>query len=175
MRKKNIFLTGLPGIGKTTLFKELYSRLESFHPEGFYTQELREDGVRKGFELISLDGYGMILSHKDIVSEYRVGQYKVDVSGFEKFLEKARFFDPKIFLIMIDEVGKMECLSGKFKGTMEKILNSEKIVIATIALRAGGFIRDLKNRDDVRIFEITRANRNSILPEIVDEVKALLG
>ena len=54
--KKNILITGLPGIGKTTLIRRLYEELKDTHPVGFYTGEIRENGVRKGFELISLDG-----------------------------------------------------------------------------------------------------------------------
>ncbi|MGZ3494617.1 MAG: nucleoside-triphosphatase, partial [Thermodesulfobacteriota bacterium] len=34
--KKNLMITGLPGVGKTTLIKELSEALKSFHPIGFY-------------------------------------------------------------------------------------------------------------------------------------------
>jgi Cdc6-like AAA superfamily ATPase len=54
--KKNLLITGLPGVGKTTLIRKLSEELKDLHPAGFYTQEIREEGVRKGFELISLDG-----------------------------------------------------------------------------------------------------------------------
>jgi nucleoside-triphosphatase len=174
LNKKNILLTGVPGIGKTTLIKALSSKLQRYRPIGFYTEELRKGGVRKGFELISVDGRRMILSHQDILTEYRVGKYKVDVVGFEKFLEKVRFFEPGIGLIMVDEIGKMECLSSKFTEILEQILNSENIVVATIALKAGGFIGNVKKREDVMLFELTKDNRNSLLPEILDEVETLL-
>lgn len=174
LKKKNILVTGLPGIGKTTLIKDLSLELKRYHPSGFYTEELREGGVRMGFELVSLDGERMVLSHKNIITPYRVGKYKVDVAGFEKFLGKEKFFGPEIGVIIIDEIGKMECLSNKFKEIMEKILDSEKVVIATIALKAGGFIGDLKKREDVKLFEMTKVNRDSLLLEILDEVKTLL-
>ena len=174
LKKKNIFLTGLPGIGKTTLIKHLSSGLREYQPIGFYTEELRRGGVRKGFELVGLDGRRMILSHQHVITEYRVGKYKVDVSGFEKFLRNVKFFEPGIGPIIIDEIGKMECLSDRFKGILEEILDSEKIVVATIALKSGGFIGDLKKRRDVKLFEMTKVNRNSLLPEILDELEALL-
>lgn len=53
---KNILITGMPGVGKTTLIKRLSEELKDYHPVGFYTAEIREEGVRKGFELIGLDG-----------------------------------------------------------------------------------------------------------------------
>lgn len=175
MKKTNILVTGLPGIGKTTLVKNLSLELKRFRPSGFYTEELREEGVRRGFELISLNGGRLILSHQNIITPYRVGKYKVDVVGFEKFLGKVKFFEPAIGLIIIDEIGKMECLSNKFKEIIEKILDSEKIVVATIALKAGGFIGDLKKREDVKLFQMTKVNRNFLLLEILDEVKMLLS
>ena len=173
-KKKNILVTGLPGVGKTTLIKDLSLKLRRYRPCGFYTRELREGGVREGFELVTLDGGSMVLSHKNMITPYRVGKYKVDVAGFEKFLGKEKFLESEIGVIVIDEIGKMECLSGKFKEIIERILDSEKIVVATIALKAGGFIGDLKKRRDVKLFEMTKVNRDSLLPEILDEVEKLL-
>ena len=62
--KKNFLITGLPGVGKTTLIKKLSEKLKHLHPAGFYTEEIREAGQRKGFELISLDGKRGLLSHE---------------------------------------------------------------------------------------------------------------
>ena len=80
---KNILITGPPGCGKTTLFKRLAKELGHFQPVGFYTQEIREEGVRKGFGLSSLDGQKGLLAHVDLSSGFKVGRYGVDVDGFE--------------------------------------------------------------------------------------------
>ena len=165
--KKNILLTGLPGVGKTTLIRRLSEELKNLHPAGFYTEEIREEGFRKGFELISLDGKRGLLSHVEIKSPYRVGKYRVDVKGFEGFLDSIAFFAPETKLIIIDEIGKMECLSLEFKRLIKEVLDSEKMVIATIAFKGSGFIEEIKKRNDVRLFEITEKNRDSLLLEIV--------
>jgi nucleoside-triphosphatase len=168
--KKNLLITGLPGVGKTTLIKKLSEALKSFHPIGFYTEEIREGGVRKGFELISLEGKKGLLSHKDIRSPYKVGQYKVDIKSFEDFLDSISFFNPFTRLIIIDEIGKMECLSDQFKNLLKEILDSEKWVMASIALKGSGLIAEIKERKDVQCFEITKRNRDSLFSEILKEV-----
>ena len=168
--KKNLLITGLPGIGKTTLIKKLSGELRHLHPTGFYTEEIREEGVRKGFELISLEGRRGILSHVGIKSPYRVGRYGVDIKNFDDFLDSIPFFHPLTRLIIIDEIGKMECLSDKFKKILKGILDFEKRVIGTIALKGSGLIAEVKEREDIKLFEISQSNRETLLSEILEEV-----
>ncbi len=169
--KKNLLITGLPGIGKTTLIKKLSQELKHLHPAGFYTEEIREEGVRKGFELVSLNGKRGILSHKDIKSPYRVGHYRVDIEGFKNFLDSVPFFGPLNHLIIIDEIGKMECLSDPFKNLLKKIFDSEKLVIATIALKGSGLIAEIKERQDIQLFELNSHNRDILFLEILKGVR----
>jgi len=157
-------------VGKTTLIRNLYEALKNFHPVGFYTAEIREEGMRKGFELINLEGKRGILSHVDIKSPYRVGRYKVDIRGFEDFLDGISFFDPSSDMIIVDEIGNMECLSTQFDRIMKEVLDSEKWVVATIALKGGGLIAEVKQRQDVKLFEITQGNRDILFPEILREI-----
>jgi len=169
--KKNILITGLPGVGKTTLIRKISEELKHLHPVGFYTTEIREEGMRKGFELISLEGRKGILSHINIKSPYRVGKYKVDIKSFEDFLDQIKFFGPAVDLIIIDEIGKMECYSDKFKKLLKEILDSEKWVIATIAHKGSGLIEEVKKRKDIKLFEMTSSNRDSLFSEILKEIK----
>lgn len=158
-------------MGKTTLIKKLSESLKRFHPVGFYTEEIREKGERKGFELISLDGNKGLLSHKDKKSPYKVGSYRVDVNGFEDFLDLISLFNPLTRLIIIDEIGKMECLSDQFKKLLKEILDSEKWVIATIALKGSGLIAETKGRNDVEVFEITKKNRDILFQEVLSSME----
>ena len=170
MIEKNLLVAGLPGVGKTTLMKKFVKESTHLHPVGFYTAEIREEGVRKGFEVIDLEGRSGILSHVNIKSRYRVGRYKVDVSGFEDFLDGIPFFDPSSPVIMMDEIGKMECLSDKFVRMLKEILDSEKWVIATIALKGSGQIARIKRRPDVKLFEMTPGNRDVLFSEILNVI-----
>ena len=166
----NILITGLPGTGKTTLFMKLVDQLRPMNPAGFYTDEIRQHGVRKGFRLTDLHGETMILSHTDIESRYRVGKYGVDIAGFNAYLDRCCLLNNNSGLVMIDEIGKMECLSDKFKEIVGYLLETPTIFIATIALKGRGFIADIKIRDDVKIYEITYKNRDFLIDNILKDI-----
>lgn len=168
--KTNLLITGLPGVGKTTLIRRLAEKLGLEKVAGFYTEEIRERGGRKGFALTGFDGSRGRLSHVDIDSPVRVGKYGVDLAGFENFLDKIDLADPEAQYIIIDEIGKMECYSRKFTELVTSILDSEKLLIATIARQGGGFMARVKNRSDISIIEITTGNREHILNDILKAV-----
>ncbi|HWR92353.1 MAG TPA: nucleoside-triphosphatase, partial [Desulfobacterales bacterium] len=65
--------------------------------------------------------------------------------------------------IMIDEIGKMECLSRRFQGMVKQLLDSERMIIATIAQYGGGLIAEIKSRKDVQIYALTPQNRDAML------------
>ena len=174
MHKKNILITGLPGIGKTTLIKNLSEELKDLHPAGFTSGEIREGGIRKGFELVSLDGKRGILAHVDLRSSSRVGKYGVDIHGFERFLSAISIHDPAAALIIIDEIGKMECFSDTFTSMVRTFLDSGKAVIASVALKGSGFIQEVKGRADVTLIEITPKNRDALLREITQMVRQIV-
>ncbi len=166
--KENILITGVPGIGKTTLMMKIIEAMKGVGPVGFYTDEIREKGIRTGFSLTSVTGGRSTLSHIDIKSRFKVGKYGVDVAGFEAFIEQIPFFDDKTGVIVIDEIGKMECFSTKFTKLIRALLDSEKFFIATIALKGEGLIAEVKRRPDIKLYEITRDNRNDLLQRILN-------
>jgi nucleoside-triphosphatase len=170
---KNILITGLPGSGKTTLIKKLAHELREFGPAGFITEEIRQQGMRKGFRLASLDGTRTgTLAHVDI-REHRIGKYGVELRGFELFLKNLHLTDPLPDLVIIDEIGKMECLSPMFRELVAALLDAPVPVIATVAKKASGFIDEVKHRRDVQTFEITEKNRQSLLQEVISVIRSV--
>ena len=87
MHPNKLLLTGLPGVGKTTLVRRVVDSLPDLHPAGFYTAEIRERGQRRGFRAVGMDGSEGLLAHVEIPGVHRVGRYGVDVEGFERFLD----------------------------------------------------------------------------------------
>jgi len=172
--QKNILITGLPGSGKTTLVIKLAEALKDLQPAGCYTAEILKEGVRQGFELVSLDGTKAVLSHIDIRSIFRVGRYGVDIKGFDAFLDSLELCCREAGLIIIDEIGKMESHSDRFKALVRALLNSETPVLATIALKGSGFIDEIRNRADIRLIELNEANRNFLIKDISEEIRNLV-
>ncbi len=172
---RHFLITGLPGAGKTTLIRKIADDLKDLQPAGFYTEEIREGGVRLGFCAISLDGRKQILSHVKIPSPHRVGRYGVDVCGFEQFLTRLQLLESQADIIVIDEIGKMECLSLRFRKLITELLNSSRPVVATIALKGGGLIQGIKDRTDCEIFEVKPINRDRLLSDIAARLRGRIA
>ena len=169
--RKNILITGPPGSGKTTFIMRLARELQALEPAGFITEEIREQGVRQGFRMTSFEGRTGTLAHVNFPGPSRVGKYGVDLNAFDAFLGSLPLFGPSRRLILIDEIGKMECLSPRFRDLLTSLLASPVPLVATIALRAGGYIEAVKRRPDVDLFALTERNRSSLAADIAERVR----
>jgi nucleoside-triphosphatase len=171
---KNILISGPPGSGKTTAVLTIASGLQDVCPAGFYTAEIRAGGIRQGFELVSFSGERRILSHTTITSQYRVGKYGVDVGGFEEFCARLPLFVPDQPLIIIDEIGKMECMSAQFRQIVGRALASDTTFLATIALRGDRFIESVKQRSDIELVLVSPGNRHALPGLIVQKIRKMV-
>jgi nucleoside-triphosphatase len=157
----NVLLTGRPGIGKTTLIKRLIEA-SSLSKGGFYTEEVREKGQRVGFSLITLDGKRSLLAHLKTKSPYRVGRYGLDIDTFEAIgVESMRKAISTNDIIIIDEIGRMELFSRKFREVVLQALKTGRVV-ATIKKGRGNFIDKIKSRKDVRVLKVNLENRETL-------------
>lgn len=173
IKKVNILLTGKPGSGKTTLVIKLVTEMISqlrLRPGGFYTHETKEGFFRSGFKIFSLDGKEGVLADTKLDSPYKVGKYGVALKAVEEIgvaSIEAAISDKEKDVIVIDEIGKMETLSERFKEAVLNALNSPKIVVATIQHEGNGYIFQIKNREDVKMIEVTEANRDRLVEKII--------
>lgn len=168
-KKKHILITGKPGTGKTTLIKRLASILP--RAGGFYTEEIRHQGQRSGFKIVTLSGKEGILAQKGWNSPFRIGSYGVKLEDLEKIgvgeIEKAIVSSE---VIVIDEIGKMELCSNKFQEVVIKAFESDKRVLAVIPVSPIPFLEKIKNRSDVVIFSLSYSNRGNVYQEIRKEL-----
>ncbi|MGR3293706.1 MAG: nucleoside-triphosphatase, partial [Candidatus Scalindua sp.] len=131
---KNIFLTGAPSSGKTTVIKKIIESLN--HPaNGFYTVE-----ERVGFTMKTIDGKEGYLAHQDIKSDFHIRRYGVSIENIESVAVPS-ISPVKNSIIILDEIGKMECFSLAFKQATTNAINASNIVIGTITLGGDDFIR----------------------------------
>lgn len=165
-----LLLTGRPGVGKTTALREAATKLARLHLAGFYTEEIRAGRDRQGFRLVTLDGEEAIIAHVDLPPP-RVSKYGVDVAAIDRFAAVLRDRRGRGAIYLIDEIGKMECMSAAFVEAMRSLLDSGRALVATVAQRGGGFIADVKRRADVELWTVTPATRDALPDRIVAWVR----
>ena len=165
-----LLITGTPGVGKTTVLRRIIAQLDAKRLRGFYTEEIREAGERCGFRLVGLDGEERVIAHVAFPKRYRVGKYGVDVAALD-YAATLLAPDPTIDVYLVDEIGKMECMSERFISAMRTLLAGRTPVVATVGLRGGGFIAEVKRLEMCTLWEVTRENRGELPSRIVSWIE----
>ncbi len=162
-----ILLTGHPGSGKTTSVRGVVERLRGRFPmTGFFTEELRESGRRVGFQGVTLDGRTFALAHVRTGGSLRIGPYGVDLAGLESIgLDALTPRGPGV-VVVLDEIGKMECLSEAFKTRVAQLLEDDTPLIATVAAVGVGFVKRVRNTARAKHFTMTRGESEGMAGEI---------
>ncbi len=170
--KQVYLLTGKPGTGKTSLIKQAVAGTGG-KAGGFYTEEIRSEGVRQGFRLVTLDGQSSILAHVNIHSPYRVSKYGVDIDNLDRVGVSALYkAAEECDLVVIDEIGKMELFSANFRGAVLQIIDIGKRVLGTIMLSANPWADAIKLKPQVNLVVVTRANYYQVLEGLLNWLKA---
>lgn len=168
----NFFITGAPGIGKTTVVQEVGKRLQAkgYQAGGVYCPEIRENGKRKGFKIVDiLNGQSAVLSHVDALSGPQVGRFKVQVENINQICEQAfpSAYEYADYLV-IDEIAPMELYNLTFKNYVLRSVESIQPLLAVIhRKRDQGFIGKLKTRKDLQLIEVNKHNRKT-LPKTIE-------
>ncbi len=168
---KKILLTGPPRIGKTTAIKKIAEIIKEKNSiKGFYTEEIREKGKRVGFKIVGFHGEEDVFAHVSIRSKYKVGKYGVDISVLDRMVD-SMYPLSKEDIVIIDEIGKMECFSERFRKAVLSVLKEKNPFIGTIALKGNAFIEKIKKLPGIKIIHVTEENRDKLPFQILDFVK----
>jgi len=137
------------------------------------SREVRERGVRVGFEIVDFHtGRRGWLAHVTQrsgpqISKYRVNLSDLNVIGASSILNAATDAD----IIVVDEIGPMELFSPEFKRAVDQAMRSSKPLVGTIHFRARDpLINAIKAREDAEILEVTYENREDLHNVIIDKV-----
>ena len=165
--KKNIFITGKPGCGKTTLVEKVAAALGA-RAGGFTSTEIRGPRGRVGFALRTLGGREGVLAHVNCKSPHRVGRYRVNIEDIDSVavpaIEEALQAGK---IVIIDEIARMELFSKTFRNAVIGALDSPCRGLATVQLRRDPFLDAIRARSDVSLITVTPGNRNRLVQELV--------
>ena len=163
----NIFVAGMPGCGKSKLVEQLIFELKKRGKNiaGIITPEVRRDS-RQGFEIIDIaTGSKEILASVDIKGP-KVSKYHINIAGIEKIVEIFEKSLPAAEIIFIDEIGKMEMYSEKFKTMLARLLVSNKIVVATLHRT---FVKKYKSNG--KLFWLERGKLEEVKAALLEEIQ----
>ncbi len=169
-----IFLTGRPGVGKTSVLLRAVEILKAngFRIGGMISQESRDRGTRMGFEIVDLEtGRQGWLAHVNQRTGPRVSKYRVNLSdlntiGAGSILRAVEKAD----IIVIDEIGPMELFSDAFREAVAEALSSGKPVLGTVHHRARDpLVAAIRKRKDAEIIEVTPENREGLNKLLVQQ------
>ncbi|MBS7629153.1 DUF2478 domain-containing protein [Candidatus Bathyarchaeota archaeon] len=161
-----IFVTGPPGIGKTTLVMRVaeYVKSRGYGVGGIVTEELREGGVRVGFRMMDLHtGATGVLSHINLREGPRLGRYVVNIKDLESMGVKALMYgleEREVRLLVLDEIGPMELHSRRFISAATQAARCGKPFLGTVQLKLSSRVGEILGLDETpEVVGLTRENR----------------
>jgi nucleoside-triphosphatase len=173
---RTLLLSGLPGVGKTTIIKKVVQALGD-RAGGFYTEEILGPGGRKGFRLVTLDGQTATVAHVNLRVHGRpqISRYGVDVNAIEhvgvaalrRVMSRGKNA-PARPVCIIDEIGKMELFCGPFKDVVLSAVGGPGRVLATVMAKPNPWVDGLKVLPGVETWKVTKKNRDKLVEKIIE-------
>jgi nucleoside-triphosphatase len=178
----NVFVTGQPGVGKTSLVLNAVKKLPQEAVAGFYTLEARnpKTGEKIGLDVETFAGERAPLSRLRRGCGPKVGKYYFALEAFEKTVLPLLTPSKVIKLHVVDEVGRMELQSDRFKESLMALLASPQVAVfgSLPACRYGHdlpFVEAIKRRPDTAILTLTKSNRDAAALQVEDLLKNIVG
>ena len=160
---RHIFLTGQPGVGKTTLAVAAVRAVPEGSCCGFYTEERRSaSGDRVGFDVVVLGSNARGPLANLGGGKPLVGKYSVNVPSFEELALPSLDASSSSAVTLIDEVGKMELYSERFLPKVEALLAADgrATVLGTLPMPRYGHkiapVERIRDAPDVAVVKLLK-------------------
>jgi len=129
-----IVLTGAPGVGKTTIVRDVAQKLNErgVRVGGIISREVRTNNVRTGFEFIDLTTNDREILASVTENGPRVGKYFVNLSGCRFAANRLINALINVDIIICDEIGPMELKSKEFIDAARNLITTDKNVIVVV-------------------------------------------
>lgn len=167
----HVFLTGEVQVGKSTIILKTLAALGLASPGGFRTVSVPDlPGGAMSVYLVRAED-----SAPAMTRENRVGIRCLAQGGIEKFpvafdragvraLEGAE----TSWLIVMDEIGRMEQDAAQFSARILKLLDEKTPILGVVQLRADtALTRAVRAHRNVRLLTITKENREQLAQEVL--------
>lgn len=167
--KHSVLITGKPGVGKSTVVKQLLSSADSNATTGILSGEIRKHGKRQGFTIQAVGQAPGILASPDLQGEPRFGTMLPDgkrrlglslVHLDENVCPTIHAALPHVRLVVIDEIGPMQAESRVFRELVEHIIASPIQLVASIGMQAHPWLDKVRHDERFELLELTPRNRD---------------
>lgn len=156
-----LFITGKPGVGKTTLLQKIIKYENEHNIDGCIVEEIKNEDSRIGFSIryLSSNNQTLLASKIEHLSDFYLSKYSINLKGLEEelipYMDKI-IQNKQLDFIIFDEIGRMQNTSSLFLKKLDLLLNRDCFIISTIVFDDEVWARKYKNGN----FQITLTEKN---------------
>ena len=162
--KTKIFLTGISGIGKSTIIKRLIQNKKNI--SGFKTFCVSEKIFIS--KINSKKKY--LIGKKNFDEKKPIGYTKgIENFGVKILEESMKEMRKKNSIYIMDELGIIESEAKNFQKKILEILNTDINILGVIKNSENKFLNKIKKDEKIKFINITEKNREEILSELEKE------
>ncbi len=170
-----MLVTGHQGIGKTSVLLRAANDLRNrgYKVGGMICREVREGGVRVGFEVIDFStGQRGWLAHINQPSGPKISKYRVNLTDLDAVgVASIRDAVKNMEIVVVDEIGPMELFSSAFREAVAQAVESGKPVLGTIHFELRDpFVNGIRKHEDAEVFEVNLEKRETLHNLIIEKV-----
>lgn len=173
-----VFVTGDVQVGKSTLLKRVIDICApSRKIYGFCTKKLA-----MGSEYVGAGRIYIYPATREVISDdaHCVGEvfapqsFSMHSAVFEDIGVGLLSGIPEGSIVLMDELGFLESFSPKFCNKVMEILNGDYLVLGAIKPRNMPFLNAVREHKGTKLFEVTSANRESLVNDVSEAFRAEL-